>query len=133
MLPEVVYWMQNLWMFSLLSPLPLPWIHSLLTSRLLLGKSGVFSSNGFSASTPKRGVFHNLPTVPGIPVLSKACHLDPDKLASAQAKFLEMEKAGIVLWSSSLWSSPLHMIPKPDSLWRPCGDFRLLNNAIISD
>ena len=39
------------------------------------------SLDGFSDSTPKRGVFHNLPMVPGPPVFAKACRLDPDKLA----------------------------------------------------
>ena len=62
----------------------------------------VLFSDGFSASTLKRGVFHNLPTIPGPPVFAKSCCLDPDKLASAQAELLKMEKAGIVCRSLSL-------------------------------
>ena len=42
---------------------------------------------------------------------AKAGRLDPVKLASAKAKFDEMEKAGIVRRSNSAWSSKLHMVP----------------------
>ena len=64
--------------------------------KLLWEYPDILSSNGFLASTPYYGVFHNLPTVTGPPVFAKAHRLDPGKLASAKAVFLKMEKASIV-------------------------------------
>ena len=63
--------------------------------KLLSEYPDILSYDGFSASTPKHGVFHDLPTIPGPPVFAKAHRLDPDKLVSTQANFLKMEKAGV--------------------------------------
>jgi hypothetical protein len=71
----------------------------------LLASFPAIVGDGKGKPYPKHKIRHTIETT-GRPVFAKARRLDPDKLRKAEAKFRELEAAGIIRRSDSPWSLP---------------------------
>ena len=97
----------------------------------LLRDFPLITTSSFSSDIVKHGIQHFVLTHRFPPSVRARC-LPSDKLKLAKQEFAKLEALEIIRRSSSLWSSPLHMVPK-GSGWRCCGAYRQLNSVTTPD
>ena len=84
-----------------------------------------------SRSTSQHNTTHHIRTTHGPPVARAPRRLAPDRLAVVKAEFYLMLRDSTARRAEGPWSSALHLVPKKDSGWSPCGHYRTLNARTI--
>ena len=69
----------------------------------------------------------------GAPVAQRPRKLFGEKLQATKLEFKLLLDKGIIRPSKSESALPLVVVRKPDGTWRPCGDYRALNEITTSD
>ena len=85
--------------------------------------------------TPSRTdkVFHDVNVGSATPIKQHPYRVNPLKLKVIREEVAYMLENDLIEASSSEWSSPCVLVPKPDGTYRFCTDFRQVNKVTKSD
>ena len=85
--------------------------------------------------TPSRTdkVFHDVDVGSATPIKQQPYRVNPLKLKVIREEVAYMLENDLIEASSSEWSSPCVLVPKPDGTYRFCTDFRQVNKVTKSD
>ncbi|GFW59948.1 hypothetical protein TNCV_4864031 [Trichonephila clavipes] len=90
------------------------------------------SNPSLISKSASHGTVHHIITT-GPPVTARPRRLHPKLYDAVKVEFEFLLAQGIIRPSKSPWSSPLHVVPKSDSTFRPVGDYRQLNSVTEFD
>ena len=100
-------------------------------NKFLVKNSDIFSTS--LVDIGKTDIFsHKIGTLPGAPPVHLAPHrVDPIKKKEIERQTAEMEDAGLIRQSNSVWHSPVVLVKKKDNSWRFAIDYRKLNSITV--
>ena len=100
-------------------------------NKFLLQNSDIFSTS--LADIGKTDIFsHKIETLPDSPPVHLVPHrVDTLKKKEIERQTAEMEDAGLIRQSNSVWHSPVVLVIKKDNSWRFAIDYRKLNSTRV--
>src|SRR3569833_3338753 len=96
--------------------------------------SSVFPEDVPNGLPDNRPIDHKIETQPGAPAPARAAYrLSPAELTEIKRQLDDLIAKGWIRPSSSTYSAPLLLAPKPGGKWRKCTDYRALNQITIKN
>ena len=78
------------------------------------------------------GVEHDIDVQGHAPITQSYYRMAPDKVEVLKAEIDQMLELGVIQPSQSPWASPIILVKKPNGEWRPCIDYRRINEVTKS-